>query len=114
MRKYFIPGCIERGLHLDLRVRPPAPAASGNLGCYKTHFVWEFETWDPDISVTLFKTPFVLGNLKTVTRTFSQNRIFQNFMIRPFRIGSYSDKRLRDVPESKDAERNFILLLPGC
>ena len=32
MRKYFIPGCIERGLDLDLRVRPAAPAASGNLG----------------------------------------------------------------------------------
>ena len=40
MRKYFIPGCVERGLDLDLRVRPAAPpapaasaaAASGNLG----------------------------------------------------------------------------------
>ena len=32
MRKYFIPGCIGRGLDLDLRVRPAAPAASGNLG----------------------------------------------------------------------------------
>ena len=31
MRKYFIPGCVGRGLDLDLRVRP-APAASGNLG----------------------------------------------------------------------------------
>ena len=34
MRKYFIPGCVGRGLDLDLRVRPaPAlPAPSGNLG----------------------------------------------------------------------------------
>ena len=34
MRKYFIPGCVGRGLDLDLRVRPApaAPAASGNLG----------------------------------------------------------------------------------
>ena len=31
MRKYFIPGCVGRGLDLDLRVRPAA-AASGNLG----------------------------------------------------------------------------------
>ena len=29
LRKYFIPGCIRRGLDLDLRIRP-APAASGN------------------------------------------------------------------------------------
>ena len=28
-RKYFIPGCVGRGLDLDLRIRP-APAASGN------------------------------------------------------------------------------------
>ena len=27
-RKYFIPGCVGRGLDLDLRIRP-APAASG-------------------------------------------------------------------------------------
>ena len=36
LRKYFIPGCVGRGLDLDLRVCPaaqaPAPAASGNLG----------------------------------------------------------------------------------
>ena len=36
LRKYyFIPGCVGRGLDLDLRVRPaaaPATAASGNLG----------------------------------------------------------------------------------
>ena len=40
MRKYFIPGCVGRGLDLDLGVRPAAPApaapapapASGNLG----------------------------------------------------------------------------------
>ena len=33
LRKYFIPGCVGRGLDLDLRVRPAAPApASGNLG----------------------------------------------------------------------------------
>ena len=35
MRKYFIPGCVGRGLDLDLRIRPaapPAPAASGNPG----------------------------------------------------------------------------------
>ena len=32
MRKYFIPGCFGRGLDPDLRVRPAAPAASGNLG----------------------------------------------------------------------------------
>ena len=31
MRKYFIPGCVGRGLDLDLRVRP-APAASGDQG----------------------------------------------------------------------------------
>ena len=30
LRKYFIPGCVGRGLDLDLRVRPAA--ASGNLG----------------------------------------------------------------------------------
>ena len=32
LRKYFIPGCVGRGLDLDLRIRPaaPAPAASGN------------------------------------------------------------------------------------
>ena len=31
LRKYFIPGCVGRGLDLDLRIRPaaPAPAASG-------------------------------------------------------------------------------------
>ena len=32
MRKYFIPGCVGRGLDLDLRIRPaaaPAAAASG-------------------------------------------------------------------------------------
>ena len=33
MRKYFIPGCVGRGLDLDLRVRP-VPAAAGNLGFY--------------------------------------------------------------------------------
>ena len=34
LRKYFIPGCVGRGLDLDLRIRPaaPAPAASGNPG----------------------------------------------------------------------------------
>ena len=34
MRKYFNPGCVGRGLDLDLRVRPaPAvPAASGDVG----------------------------------------------------------------------------------
>ena len=26
-RKYFIPGCVGRGLDLDLRIRPAAPAA---------------------------------------------------------------------------------------
>ena len=26
LRKYFIPGCVGRGLDLDLRVRPGAPA----------------------------------------------------------------------------------------
>ena len=33
-RKYFIPGCVGRGLDLDLRIRPAAapPAASGNPG----------------------------------------------------------------------------------
>ena len=30
-RKYFIPGCVGRGLDLDLRIRPAA-AASGNPG----------------------------------------------------------------------------------
>ena len=30
LRKYFIPGCVGRGLDLDLRIRPAAPAASGN------------------------------------------------------------------------------------
>ena len=32
LRKYFIPGCVGKGLGLDLRIRPaaaPAPAASG-------------------------------------------------------------------------------------
>ena len=32
MRKYFIPGWVGRGLDLDLRIRPAAPAASGNPG----------------------------------------------------------------------------------
>ena len=33
LRKYFIPGCVGRGLDLDLRIRPAAPAAaSGNPG----------------------------------------------------------------------------------
>ena len=32
LRKYFILGCVGRGLDLDLRVRPAAPAVSGNLG----------------------------------------------------------------------------------
>ena len=27
LRKYFIPGCVGRGLDLDLRIRPAAPAA---------------------------------------------------------------------------------------
>ena len=31
-RKYFIPGCDGRGLDLGLRIRPAAPAASGNPG----------------------------------------------------------------------------------
>ena len=36
-RKYFIPGCVGRGLDLDLRIRPAAApaaalAASGNPG----------------------------------------------------------------------------------
>ena len=33
-RKFFLPGCIGRGLDLDLRVRPQAApaAASGDLG----------------------------------------------------------------------------------
>ena len=30
--KYSLPGCVERGLVLDLRVCPPQAAASGNLG----------------------------------------------------------------------------------
>merc|ERR1712078_60667 len=32
LRKYFIPGCVGRGLDLDMRIRPAAPAASGNPG----------------------------------------------------------------------------------
>ena len=34
LRKYFIPGCVGRGLDLDLRIRPAAApaAASGNPG----------------------------------------------------------------------------------
>ena len=37
LRKYFIPGCVGRGLDLGLRIRPAAapaaaPAASGNPG----------------------------------------------------------------------------------
>ena len=28
LRKYFIPGCVGRGLDLDLRIRPAAPAAA--------------------------------------------------------------------------------------
>ena len=36
-RKYFIPGCVGRGLDLDLRVRPPAAPASGNVGFSKTY-----------------------------------------------------------------------------
>ena len=31
MQKYFIPGCVGRGLDLGLRVRP-SPPVSGNLG----------------------------------------------------------------------------------
>ena len=31
-RKYFIPGCVGRGLDLDLRIRPAPAAASGNPG----------------------------------------------------------------------------------
>ena len=27
LRKYFIPGCVGRGLDLDLRIRPAAPAS---------------------------------------------------------------------------------------
>ena len=32
LRKYFIPGCVGRGLDLDLRIRPaaPAPAAAAS------------------------------------------------------------------------------------
>ena len=34
LRKYFIPGCVGRGLDLDLRVCPSSsPPSSGNLGC---------------------------------------------------------------------------------
>ena len=33
MWKYFIPGCVGRGLDLDLRVCPSSSPASGNLGC---------------------------------------------------------------------------------
>ena len=32
----FIHGCVGRGLNLDLRIRPRAPAASGNLGFWKS------------------------------------------------------------------------------
>ena len=32
LRKYFIPGCVGKGLDLDLRIRPAPPAASGNPG----------------------------------------------------------------------------------
>ena len=33
LRKYFIPGCVGRGLDLDLRIRPTAAAPpSGDLG----------------------------------------------------------------------------------
>ena len=31
-KKHFIPGCVGKGLDLDLRIRPAAPAASGNPG----------------------------------------------------------------------------------
>ena len=36
LAKYLIPGCVGRGLDLDLRVREAAPAASGVLGFFKT------------------------------------------------------------------------------
>ena len=32
LQKYFIPGCVGRGLDLDLRTRPAPAAASGNPG----------------------------------------------------------------------------------
>ena len=34
LRKYFIPGCVGRGLDLDLRIRPAAP-----LGVWKSKWV---------------------------------------------------------------------------
>ena len=39
LAKYFIPGCVGRGLDLDLRARPAeVPAATGNLGIENLEF----------------------------------------------------------------------------
>ena len=49
LRKYFVPGCVGRGVDLDLRVHPAAraaPAASGNVAFFKTKFaarIWKME-----------------------------------------------------------------------
>ena len=42
LAKYFIPGCVGRGLVLDMRVRPAAPAP-GNLRFSNTIVLLEFE-----------------------------------------------------------------------
>ena len=61
LRKCFMPGCVRRGLDLDLRVRPPAPAASGNLGLFKTcFFQLEFETLALDIYAFFFQNRIIL------------------------------------------------------
>ena len=47
LRKYSprgaLGGAYYRRIYLDLRVRPPAPAASENLDFVQNHFLWEFE-----------------------------------------------------------------------
>ena len=47
MRKYFIHGCVGRGLDLDSRARL-APAPAGTLGFFETCILQECETWDPN------------------------------------------------------------------
>ena len=89
-RKYFIPGCVGRGLDLGLRIRPapapaPAAAASENLDFFKPHFLRVFEKLEP----AFFKTSFFSGFWKMGVGLFSKIWNFQNLIFQPSKKCSY-------------------------
>ena len=78
LRKYFIPGCVGKGLDLGLRIRPAAPApaaASKNLDFFKPHFFAGFWKIGTGQMGGIFKTPFVAGFWKRRPEFFQKSQI---------------------------------------